>query len=143
MAVLWGTMGCGETREQGGDHMVDGPDMVYTLEDQSPFAGTWQNADESIVLEIEGIGQFEASRMNLTVDGVVKLTSDMWVYKTGYVKLTEGYNDVLLPEPFSFWNSFIRWTPFACTPPKERPLCWQGPAWSPRESSPSGTEKHV
>ena len=79
LAVLWGTMGCGETREQGGDHMVDGPDMVYTPEDQSPFAGTWQNADESIVLEIEGIGQFEASHMNLTVDGVVKLTSDVGV----------------------------------------------------------------
>lgn len=28
LAVLWGTMGCGETRGQGGDHMVDGPDMV-------------------------------------------------------------------------------------------------------------------
>lgn len=36
LAVLWGTIGCGETREQGGDHMVDGPDMVYTPEDQSP-----------------------------------------------------------------------------------------------------------
>lgn len=71
-----------------------------------PFAGTWQNADESIVLEIEGIGQLEASRMNLTVDGVVKLTSDMWVYKTGYVKLTEGYNDVLLPEPFQLLEFF-------------------------------------
>ena len=106
LAVLWGTMGCGETREQGGDHMVDGPDMVYTPEDQSPFAGSWQNAGESIVLEIEGIGQLEASRMNLTVDGVVKLTSDMWVYKTGYVKLTEGYNDVLLPEPFQLLEFF-------------------------------------
>ena len=84
LAVLWGTMGCGETREQGGDHMVDGPDMVYTPEDQSPFAGTWQNADESIVLEIEGIGQFEASHMNLT----------------------EGYNDVLLPEPFQLLEFF-------------------------------------
>ena len=80
--------------------------MVCTPEDQSPFAGTWQNADESIVLEIEGIGQFEASHMNLTVDGVVKLTSDMWVYKTGYVKLTEGYNDVLLPEPFQLLEFF-------------------------------------
>ena len=44
--------------------------------------------------------------MNLTVDGVVKLTSDMWVYKTGYVKLTEGYNDVLLPEPFQLLEFF-------------------------------------
>ena len=87
--MLWGMMGCGRTEAPPAGQMVDGPDMVYTPEDQSPFAGTWQNADESIVLEIEGIGQFEASRMNLTVDGVVKLTSDMWVYKTGYVKLTE------------------------------------------------------
>lgn len=104
--MLWGMMGCGRTEAPPAGQMVDGPDMVYTPEDQSPFAGTWQNADESIVLEIEGIGQFEASRMNLTVDGVVKLTSDMWVYKTGYVKLTEGYNDVLLPEPFQLLEFF-------------------------------------
>lgn len=30
----------------------------------------------------------------------------MWVYKTGYVKLTEGYNDVLLPEPFQLLEFF-------------------------------------
>ena len=82
------------------------PHMPLTICQIPLFAGTWQNADESIVLEIEGIGQFEASRMNLTVDGVVKLTSDMWVYKTGYVKLTEGYNDVLLPEPFQLLEFF-------------------------------------
>ena len=104
--MLFGTLGCGKKRGSVTGGMVDGPGMMYTPEDQSPFAGTWQNADESIVLEIEGIGQFEASRMNLTVDGVVKLTSDMWVYKTGYVKLTEGYNDVLLPEPFQLLEFF-------------------------------------
>lgn len=35
--VLWGTMGCGKTEEPESGHMVDGPGMMYTPEDQTPF----------------------------------------------------------------------------------------------------------
>lgn len=38
------------------DRMADGPGMVYTSEDQTPFAGTWRDADSTVVLEIEGQG---------------------------------------------------------------------------------------
>ena len=51
--VLWGTMGCGKTEEPESGHMVDGPGMMYTPEDQTPFQGTWQSRDGSIVMEVE------------------------------------------------------------------------------------------
>ena len=106
VVMLFGIPGCGEKREPAGGHMLDGPDMAYTPADQSPFAGTWHSADERVMLEIESGGQFEKSRMKLTVDGEVKLASDMWVHKTGKVKLTEGYDDILLPEPFQHLEFF-------------------------------------
>ncbi len=40
------------------------------------------------------------------MNGEPDFASDAWVYKTGYVKLTEGYNDVLLPEPFQLLEFF-------------------------------------
>ncbi len=36
--------------------MVDGPGMMYTPEDQSPFAGSWQSRDGTIILEVESRG---------------------------------------------------------------------------------------
>ena len=51
-------------------------------------------------------GQFEASGIQVFVNGEPDFASDAWVYKTGYVKLTEGYNDVLLPEPFQLLEFF-------------------------------------
>ena len=106
VVMLFGIPGCGEKREPAGGHMLDGPDMAYTPADQSPFARTWHSADERVMLEIESGGEFEKSRMKLTVDGEVKLASDMWVHKTGKVKLTEGYDDILLPEPFQHLEFF-------------------------------------
>ena len=105
--MLLGILGCGKKRDPMiSDGMMDGPGSVYTPDDQSPFAGTWHSADERVMLEIESGGPFEKSRMKLTVDGEVKLATDMWVHKTGKVKLTEGYDDILLPEPFQHLEFF-------------------------------------
>lgn len=38
--MLFGTTGCGKPDDREFGHMVDGPGMMYTPEDQSPFAGT-------------------------------------------------------------------------------------------------------
>lgn len=46
-------------RQGGGSpagQMVDGPGMMYTPEDQSPFAGSWQSRDGTIILEVESRG---------------------------------------------------------------------------------------
>ena len=59
--MLLGILGCGEKREPAGGHMLDGPGMINTPADQSPFAGTWHSADERVMLEIESGGQFEKS----------------------------------------------------------------------------------
>ena len=59
--ALWGMTGCGKAEAPPAGQMVDGPGMMYTPEDQSPFAGTWQSRDGSIVMEVESRGQFEAS----------------------------------------------------------------------------------
>ena len=59
--MLFGTLGCGKRRGSVTGGMVDGPGMMYTPEDQSPFAGTWQSRDGSIAMEVESRGQFEAS----------------------------------------------------------------------------------
>lgn len=72
--ILWGLTGCGGPKAPmpGGDaseppdRMADGPGMVYTPEDQTPFAGTWRDADSTVVLEIEGQGAGERSRMKAT-----------------------------------------------------------------------------
>ena len=71
--ILWGLTGCGGPKAPmpGGDaseppdRMADGPGMVYTSEDQTPFAGTWRDADSTVVLEIEGQGAGERSRICL------------------------------------------------------------------------------
>ena len=99
--MLFGILGCGKKRDpmsNGG--MVDGPGSVYTPEDQSPFAGTWQSRDGSIVMEVESSDPFESSRIQVFVDGEPDFQADMWVYKTGTVKLTQEQKGVLMTGTF-------------------------------------------
>ncbi len=80
--------------------MVDGPGMMYTPEDQSPFAGTWQSRDGSIVMEVESSDPFESSHIQVLVDGEPDFQADMWVYKTGTVKLTQEQKGILMTGTF-------------------------------------------
>lgn len=106
--ILWGLTGCGGPKAPmpGGDaseppdRMADGPGMVYTPEDQTPFAGTWRDADSTVVLEIEGQGAGERSRMKATVNGEPTFEAEVWVHASGNVKLTKDHKDILPPEPF-------------------------------------------
>lgn len=67
--MLFGTLGCSKKRGPVTGGMVDGPDMMYTPEDQSPFAGKWQSRDGSIVMEVESSDPLESSRIQVFVDG--------------------------------------------------------------------------
>lgn len=98
--MLFGTLGCGDARRPVSGHMVDGPGMVYTPEDQSPFAGTWRSRDGSIVMTVDSGGQFKESHMCLTVDGEAEFTADLWVYSTGSVKLTQEKKGVMISGTF-------------------------------------------
>ena len=98
--MLFGTTGCGKPDDREFGHMVDGPGMMYTPEDQSPFAGTWQSRDGSIVMEVESGDPFESSRIQVLVDGEPDFQADMWVYKTGTVKLTQEQKSVLMTGTF-------------------------------------------
>lgn len=98
--VLWGTMGCGKAEEPESGHMVDGPGMMYTPEDQTPFQGTWQSRDGSIVMEVENKGQYTESRIQVFVNGEEDFASDAWVYKTGNVKLTEKHKVISMTGTF-------------------------------------------
>ena len=80
--MLFGTLGCGKRRGSVTGGMVDGPGMMYTPEDQSPFAGKWQSRDGTVVMEVESSDPFESSRIQAFVDGEMDFESDMWVYKT-------------------------------------------------------------
>ena len=98
--MLFGTLGCGKKRGPVTSGMVDGPGMMYTPEDQSPFAGTWQSRDGSIVMEVESSDPFESSRIQVLVDGEPDFQADMLVYKTGTVKLTQEQKDILMTGTF-------------------------------------------
>ena len=98
--MLLGMLGCGKKRDPVIDHMVDGPGMMYTPEDQSPFTGTWQSRDGSIVMEVENSDPFESSRIQVLVDGELDFEADMWVYKTGTVKLTQEQKGILMTGTF-------------------------------------------
>ena len=106
--ILWGLTGCGGPKAPmpGGDtseppdRMADGPGMVYTPEDQTPFAGTWRDADSTVVLEVEGQGAGERSRMKATVNGEPAFEAEVWVHASGNVKLTKDHKGILPPEPF-------------------------------------------
>ena len=98
--MLFGTLGCGKKRGPVTSGMVDGPGMMYTPEDQSPFAGTWQSRDGSIVMEVESSDPFESSHIQVLVDGEPDFQADMWVYKTGTVKLTQEQKGILMTGTF-------------------------------------------
>lgn len=99
--TLWGMMGCGRAKAPPAGQMVDGPGMMYTPEDQSPFAGTWQSRDGTVVMEVESRGQFEASGIQVLVNGEPDFASDAWVYKTGNVKLTQEHKDIPMTGAFN------------------------------------------
>ena len=99
--ALWGITGCGKAEAPPAGQMVDGPGMMYTPEDQSPFAGTWQSRDGSIVMEVESSDPFESSRIQVLVDGEPDFASDAWVYKTGNVKLTQEHKDIPMTGAFN------------------------------------------
>ena len=99
--MLFGTLGCGKKRGPVTGGMVDGPGMMYTPEDQSPFAGKWQSRDGSIVMEVESSDPLESSRIQVFVDGKLDFESDMWVYQTGSVKLTQEHKRILMTGTFS------------------------------------------
>lgn len=98
--ALWGMVGCGRAKAPPSGQMVDGPGMMYTPEDQSPFMGTWQSRNGSIIMEVENSDPFESSRIQVLVDGELDFEADMWVYKTGTVKLTQEQKDILMTGTF-------------------------------------------
>ena len=53
LMIFTGMTGCGGPKEPPPEHMLDGPDMMYTPEDQTPYAGTWQSRDGTIVMKVE------------------------------------------------------------------------------------------
>ena len=86
-----GMTGCGGPKEPPPEHMLDGPDMMYTPEDQTPYAGTWQSRDGTIVMKVErGGGAESESDMSLSVNGEPEFEAKMWVYSTGQVELLRG-----------------------------------------------------
>ena len=98
--MLLGMLGCGKKRDPVIDHMVDGPGMMYTPEDQSPFTGTWQSRNGSIIMVVENSDPFESSCIQVLVDGELDFEADMWVYKTGTVKLTQEHKNIPLTGAF-------------------------------------------
>lgn len=62
--ILWGLTGAAAqrprclavTHQNRRTVWQTAPALVYTSEDQTPFAGTWRDADSTVVLEIEGQG---------------------------------------------------------------------------------------
>ena len=97
LMIFTGMTGCGGPKEPPPEHMLDGPDMMYTPEDQTPYAGTWQSRDGTIVMKVErGGGAESESDMSLSVNGEPEFEAKMWVYSTGQVELFarkgEGYD---------------------------------------------------
>ena len=98
--MLFGTLGCVKKRGPVTGGMVDGPGMMYTPEDQTPFQGTWQSRDGTVVMEVENSDPFESSRIQVFVNGEMDFASDAWVYKTGNVKLTEKHKVISMTGTF-------------------------------------------
>ena len=86
LMIFTGMTGCGGPKEPPPEHMLDGPDMMYTPEDQTPYAGTWQSRDGTIVMKVErGGGAESESDMSLSVNGEPEFEAKLWVYSTGHV----------------------------------------------------------
>lgn len=91
LMIFTGMTGCGGPKEPPPEHMLDGPDMMYTPEDQTPYAGTWQSRDGTIVMKVErGGGAESESDMSLSVNGEPEFEAKLWVYSTGHVELLRG-----------------------------------------------------
>lgn len=96
-----GMTGCGGPKEPPPEHMLDGPDMMYTPEDQTPYAGTWQSRDGTIVMKVErGGGAESESDMSLSVNGEPEFEAKLWVYSTGHVELLRGKEKVTISGTF-------------------------------------------
>ena len=86
-----GMTGCGGPKEPPPEHMLDGPDMMYTPEDQTPYAGTWQSRDGTIVMKVErGGGAESESDMSLSVNGEPEFEAKLWVYSDVYKRQGDG-----------------------------------------------------
>lgn len=101
LMIFTGMTGCGGPKEPPPEHMLDGPDMMYTPEDQTPYAGTWQSRDGTIVMKVErGGGAESESDMSLSVNGEPEFEAKMWVYSTGQVELLRGKEKVTISGTF-------------------------------------------
>ena len=101
LMIFTGITGCGGPKEPPPEHMLDGPDMMYTPEDQTPYAGTWQSRDGTIVMKVErGGGAESESDMSLSVNGEPEFEAKMWVYSTGHVELLRGKEKVTISGTF-------------------------------------------
>ena len=101
LMIFTGMTGCGGPKEPPPEHMLDGPDMMYTPEDQTPYAGTWQSRDGTIVMKVErGGGAESESDMSLSVNGEPEFEAKLWVYSTGHVELLRGKEKVSISGTF-------------------------------------------
>ena len=101
LMIFTGMTGCGGPKEPPPEHMLDGPDMMYTPEDQTPYAGTWQSRDGTIVMKVErGGGAESESDMSLSVNGEPEFEAKLWVYSTGHVELLRGKEKVTISGTF-------------------------------------------
>ena len=101
LMIFTGMTGCGGPKEPPPEHMLDGPDMMYTPEDQTPYAGTWQSRDGTIVMKVErGGGAESSSDMRLSVNGETDFEAKLWVYSTGHVELLRGKEKVSISGTF-------------------------------------------
>ena len=101
LMIFTGMTGCGGPKEPPPEHMLDGPDMMYTPEDQTPYAGTWQSRDGTIVMKVErGGGAESESDMSLSVNGEPEFEAKLWVYSAGHVELLRGKEKVTISGTF-------------------------------------------
>ncbi len=108
---------CESPEEAPANHMLDGPGMVYTPENQTPFAGIWRDEDSIVVLEIENRGAYERSYMKASVNGEPAFEAEAWVYATGNIKLTQEHKDINSPEPDAIFPDWAAAAPKGWTCP--------------------------
>lgn len=81
--------------------MVDGPGMMYTPEDRAPLRGSGRAGTAASSWRWRAATPLESSRIQVFVDGELDFESDMWVYQTGSVKLTQEHKRILMTGTFS------------------------------------------